>query len=300
MLARHLKSRHLAWCSELILILLVTSSLFVITSDAEELKFKKENDSKDDVKEVAIKKIASKLKPEIPEMDLGFVHAFVASISVIVVSELGDKTFFIAAIMAMRHSRLIVFAGAMGALGLMTVLSACLGYATTVIPRKLTFYLSSALFAIFGLKMLREGWTMSDDEAKEEYEEVQADLRKREDEFEKENVTTDIETGIIRVKRRGWLSCLPRIFIQSLTLTFLAEWGDRSQIATIILGAREEVAGVILGGCIGHALCTGLAVLGGRFIAQRISARTVHMIGGVVFLIFALSAFIIDPDEHSL
>ena len=40
--------------------------------------------------------------------NLGFIHAFVASISVIVVSELGDKTFFIAAIMAMRHSRLII------------------------------------------------------------------------------------------------------------------------------------------------------------------------------------------------
>ena len=38
-------------------------------------------------------------------VDLGFIHAFVASLSVIIVSELGDKTFFIAAIMAMRLSR---------------------------------------------------------------------------------------------------------------------------------------------------------------------------------------------------
>lgn len=56
-------------------------------------------------------------------VDLGFVHAFVASFSVIIVSELGDKTFFIAAIMAMRHMRFTVFGGAMGALALMTVLS---------------------------------------------------------------------------------------------------------------------------------------------------------------------------------
>lgn len=56
-------------------------------------------------------------------IDVGFIHAFVASISVIIVSELGDKTFFIAAIMAMRHPRLTVFLGAMSALGLMTVLA---------------------------------------------------------------------------------------------------------------------------------------------------------------------------------
>lgn len=55
--------------------------------------------------------------------NLGFIHAFVAAISVIIVSELGDKTFFIAAIMAMRYHRLTVLAGAMLALGLMTCLS---------------------------------------------------------------------------------------------------------------------------------------------------------------------------------
>lgn len=56
-------------------------------------------------------------------IDMGFIHAFVASLSVIIVSELGDKTFFIAAIMAMRHSRGVVFAGAISALFIMTVMS---------------------------------------------------------------------------------------------------------------------------------------------------------------------------------
>ena len=31
---------------------------------------------------------------------------------------------------------------------------------------------------------------------------------------------------------------------------------------------------MIFGGTLGHALCTGLAVVGGRFIAQMISVRT--------------------------
>lgn len=47
----------------------------------------------------------------------------IASLSVIIVSEIGDKTWFIATIMAMQHSRLTVFFGAMFALGLMTILS---------------------------------------------------------------------------------------------------------------------------------------------------------------------------------
>ena len=52
-----------------------------------------------------------------------FVHAFVKAIMVIIVSEIGDKTFFIAAIFAMKHARSTVFTGAIGALGLMTFLS---------------------------------------------------------------------------------------------------------------------------------------------------------------------------------
>ena len=39
-------------------------------------------------------------------------------------SELGDKTFFIAAILAMRNNKLTVFLAAIAALGVMTVLSA--------------------------------------------------------------------------------------------------------------------------------------------------------------------------------
>ena len=35
--------------------------------------------------------------------------------------------------------------------------SALVGYATTIIPRAFTYYASSILFAIFGLKMLKEG-----------------------------------------------------------------------------------------------------------------------------------------------
>ncbi|KFM57325.1 Transmembrane protein 165, partial [Stegodyphus mimosarum] len=223
---------------------------------------------------------------------LGFIHGFVAAVSVIIVSELGDKTFFIAAIMAMRHPRITVFLGAMSALTIMTILSACLGFATTVIPRTYTHYISTALFAIFGLKMLKEGYAMSPDEGQEEYEEVQKNLSKRENEYDWQ---VDVETGIVKVSRtkairRKLMIFVSRIFLEAFTMTFLAEWGDRSQLTTIILAAREDAVGVTLGAVIGHGICTTIAVVGGRIVAQRISVRSVTLIGGVVFLIFAVWA----------
>ncbi|XP_013886566.1 putative divalent cation/proton antiporter TMEM165 [Austrofundulus limnaeus] len=232
--------------------------------------------------------------------NLGFIHAFVASLSVIIVSELGDKTFFIAAIMAMRYNRLTVLAGAMLALGLMTCLSVLFGYATTVIPRIYTYYVSTALFAIFGVRMLREGLKMSPDEGQEELEEVQAEIKKKDEELQRSkllNAAPDVEAGTgMAPPQSRCPSFISPIFIQALTLTFLAEWGDRSQLTTIILAAREDPFGVAVGGTLGHGLCTGLAVVGGRMIAQKISVRTVTIIGGIVFLAFALSALFIKPE----
>ena len=77
--------------------------------------------------------------------------------------------------------RWLVFGGAITALGLMTFLSVCLGFATMIIPRAVTFYICTALLALFGLKMLYEGWKMSPDEGKEEFEEVSEELRKKEE-----------------------------------------------------------------------------------------------------------------------
>ena len=61
------------------------------------------------------------------ESKSGFFSAFAASFLLILGSEIGDKTFFIAAIMSMKHSHTVVFAGAISALVLMTILSAGMG-----------------------------------------------------------------------------------------------------------------------------------------------------------------------------
>ncbi|XP_065354953.1 uncharacterized protein LOC135949352 isoform X1 [Calliphora vicina] len=463
----------------------------------------------------------------------GFLDAFTASISVILFTELGDKTFFIAAIMAMRHPRLVVFTGAITALALMTVLSVVFGMAATIIPKIYTYYISTALFAIFGLKMIYEGYFMKATDAQEELEEVQSDLRKREDElfrskrggdsetkrknsnsdkedadlecgagastatppalataknpemqhrqrkqlssahnnnnnhgcelnkdkdeevvavlgdsttnsdtddfltgeealkmstfhsspalsasalsnqtnqtncdddtssnhklryntsnnnnasnggtpsrnrnhndsnggvlvhsasatanFNKQrslnkqtngNVLTtggsvhsidsitslglnsatnaaagqsngelkqvggskkrlerdvtstliqDPESGVVRKNtKKGAAYLTTRVLMQAFTMTFLAEWGDRSQLTTIILAASKNAYGVTAGGVIGHSICTGLAVVGGRMVAAKISVRTVTIVGGIVFLGFALYALIVRPDD---
>lgn len=91
-----------------------------------------------------------------------FWSGFMSGILTIWATEIGDKTFFIAAILSMKKDRVVVFAGAIGALIVMTVLSVVMGVvATKFLPPSLTHYLGAVLFVVFGVKMLYDAREMS-------------------------------------------------------------------------------------------------------------------------------------------
>lgn len=43
------------------------------------------------------------------------------------------------------------------------------------------------------------------------------------------------------------------------------------------------MSGVAIGGIVGHSICTAIAVIGGRMVAQRISARTGTKFISIIF-----------------
>ncbi|KAM0946601.1 putative Gdt1 family protein [Dioscorea sansibarensis] len=214
---------------------------------------------------------------------LGLFDAFFASLSMIMVSEIGDETFIIAALMAMRHPKSIVLSGALTALVIMTVLSTGLGrIVPNLISRKHTNSAATVLYAFFGLRLLYIAWRSGPKSSqKKEMEEM---------------VEEKLESGQGKSAFRRFFSrfCTP-IFLESFILTFLAEWGDRSQIATIALATHKNAVGVAVGATIGHTICTSLAVVGGSMLASKISQRTVATIGGLLFLGFSLSSYFYPP-----
>jgi putative Ca2+/H+ antiporter (TMEM165/GDT1 family) len=130
---------------------------------------------------------------------------------------------------------------------------------------------------------------MSADGPSEELQEVENELIDKKD----VDAVPDLEDAKTReFENQRHKSRNFEILTQALTMTFLAEWGDRSQIATIALAASKNTYGVVLGGLLGHALCTGLAVIGGRMLAAKISERTVSIVGGLGFFAFAIHSFL--------
>jgi len=269
-------------------------------------------------------------------------HAFFLSLSMIIFSEIGDKTFLVAALMAMRHPRSLVFSAAFSALIAMTVLSALLGHAVpTFLPERLVHFAAAVLFFIFGLKLLREGIKMSAEEGVgEEMKEVEMELEEKEHDLVRRSSRQrtqisayGLEAGVgagpgVRVGRRsrsdsrlpaparspssspsptralspsgrGFLAMLAGLnnlfslllspaWVQTFVMTFLGEWGDRSQIATIAMAAGQDYWWVTLGAVLGHACCTMVAVVGGKAVAGRVSMRTVTLGGAIAFLVFGM------------
>ena len=125
-------------------------------------------------------------------------------------------------------------------------------------------------------------------------EEVEAELGKKDDDIDPEAAQAVAGKSSVMVALERLVS---PVFAQAATMTFVAEWGDRSQIATIALGAQKEPFGVIFGGIIGHCMCTGVAVLGGKMISNHISERSVALVGGFVFLGFGIVTAIMGPGD---
>ena len=244
------------------------------------------------------------------------LHSFILSFTMIIFSEIGDKTFLVAALMAMRHPRLVVFTAAFSALIVMTVLSAILGHAVpTLLPKRFTNIAASVLFLVFGAKLLREGLAMAPDEGVgEEMKEVEMELEEKEHLARSQNRRKSsispyvLESG--RTRRSRSSSRLPAparspsssparaptpgrsslaavvtglhnlfslllspAWVQTFVMTFLGEWGDRSQIATVAMAAGQDYWWVTGGAMTGHGLCTAAAVLGGRAVAGKVSMR---------------------------
>lgn len=200
-----------------------------------------------------------------------FLTGFTKSLIAITLFELGDKTFFIGALLATKHPRRWVFTGAMVALAAMTILSVMFGQVAALLPERWVKLAEIVLFAAFGFKLLYEAWRLA----------PQAQNR---DELEEAEAAVALAEA--RLKRTGPLA----IMVEACTLVFVAEWGDRTQFTTIALAADYPGLSVILGGTLGHGVCAALAVVCGRWLCGRISERMLTALGGLLFLVFAAIA----------
>lgn len=83
------------------------------------------------------------------------------------------------------------------------------------------------------------------------------------------------------------------VFVTTVVAFFLAEMGDKTQVATVMLAAQFQAwAAVVAGTTLGMILANAPVVWFGDRITRRVPIRLVHTIGAVVFLVLGVLALL--------
>lgn len=77
-------------------------------------------------------------------------------------------------------------------------------------------------------------------------------------------------------------------FVSALSIIFLSEWGDKTQIASAVFATRFPPLAVFLGVMLAMIILAVLAVYLGKLLGQKIPAQTIHKIAGVVFIVLGV------------
>jgi putative Ca2+/H+ antiporter (TMEM165/GDT1 family) len=179
------------------------------------------------------------------------VSALTLSAGVVALAEMGDKTQLLSLMLAARYPKqaLAIIAGILIATMANHACAALLGHwlMTLVSPDVMRWILGASFLGI-GL------WLLVPDHID--------------------------DAADSKVVDRAW-----QVFMLTVVLFFLAEMGDKTQIATIALGARyEDVLAVTIGTTLGMMLANAPAVWIGQKFTRRMPIKWVHAVAAVTFI----------------
>ncbi|HCL87303.1 MAG TPA: hypothetical protein DIC45_12615 [Comamonadaceae bacterium] len=181
------------------------------------------------------------------------MEAFFISTAIVALAEMGDKTQLLSLVLAARYQRpWPVVAGIFVATLANHMLAGAVGaWATTVLgPQVLRWGLGLSFIAM-------AAWMLIPDKL-------------------------DEDQGSATPPRLG-------VFGVTVVAFFLAEMGDKTQVATVMLAAQySSYAAVVAGTTLGMMLANAPVVWLGERITRRVPIRTVHAVSAVIFLVLGV------------
>ena len=179
-----------------------------------------------------------------------FLEVLITSSTLILLTEIGDKTMITTMCLSAQHRRpAIVLLVTMLALASSTLIAIAIGFIlSSALPLEFILYLSAAIFICLGIHTLVRG------------NPEQAD------------------------------SCdNPQTFLSMLSLVFFSELGDKSQIAVLGLAAQFQFPLMVLVGVlIGFLVVNSIGAFAGDRLANVISMSTIRKVSGFIFILFGV------------
>lgn len=183
------------------------------------------------------------------------MYEFLLSTAIVALAEMGDKTQLLALLLAARFRKPVpILVAILLATLINHGLSAALGqWVTTVIGPEVLLWIVSIGFIAMAV------WMLIPDELGDE------------------------NASINKWQKFG-------VFGATFILFFLAEIGDKTQIATVALAARfDSVFWVMLGTTLGMMLANAPAVFLGDKLANKLPISLIHKIGAAIFLVIGVA-----------
>ena len=183
------------------------------------------------------------------------MQEFLISTSIVALAEMGDKTQLLALLLAARFRKPVpILVAILLATLINHGLSAVLGqWITTMLSPEIMLWILSIGFIAMAI------WMLIPDELDDE---------------------TD---SINKWQKYG-------VFGATFVLFFLAEIGDKTQIATVALAARfDSVFWVMMGTTLGMMIANAPAVFVGNKLADKLPISLIHKIGATIFLVIGIA-----------
>ena len=186
------------------------------------------------------------------------MYEFLISTSIVTLAEMGDKTQLLALLLAARFRKpLPILLAILFATTINHGLSAVLGqWLTTVLNPEVLLWILALGF--IGMAI----WMLIPDELGDESDNI-----------------------------RKWQKL--GVFGATFILFFLAEIGDKTQIATVALAARyDSILWVTIGTTLGMMMANAPAVFIGNKLAERLPIALIHKIGAAIFLMVGITTLL--------
>ncbi|MDZ5661495.1 TMEM165/GDT1 family protein [Nocardioides sp. zg-1308] len=180
----------------------------------------------------------------------------------IFVVELPDKTFIATLVMSTKMRPLLVWIGVGLAFLVQTGVAVGVGKAASFLPEQLIHTVAALMFVVGAIILFRAARSADTEESEQE------------DEY-----AARADAGAHGL----------RVVVTSFLVLFAAEWGDLSQLLTISLVAKyDDPVSVFIGAWGALLAVSGLAVIVGRLLLQRVRLSVLHYVGATVCVLMAV------------
>ncbi len=176
--------------------------------------------------------------------------AFSTAFILVVLAEMGDKTQFVAMTFAAKYNPYkVLFAIFLGTVANFAIVIVIGQLLTEVVPMDAISLVSSIAFIAFGV------WTVREEKAEE---------------------------GSVKLSRFGVVATIGIAF-------FVAEFGDKTQLATLSLAAQyQSPVSVLVGATLAMLVADGIGIIIGVVFCRRIPRRKLKWLSAVIFVLFGM------------